>query len=68
MPYRSVSYRINESNAPPCCQPPARTQVLVVAFGVLACARGICFSVLNNRMTMRLRGMLFASIIHRETG
>lgn len=29
--------------------------VLVVVFGVSAALRGYCFSVLNNRMTMRLR-------------
>ncbi|GLC45649.1 hypothetical protein PLESTB_001790300 [Pleodorina starrii] len=40
---------------------------MVTLYGVGAALRGFCFSILNNRMTRRLRTELFASLARRET-
>ncbi|GLI70491.1 hypothetical protein VaNZ11_015397, partial [Volvox africanus] len=40
---------------------------MVMMYGVGAALRGFCFSILNNRMTRRLRTELFASLARRET-
>ncbi|KXZ50368.1 hypothetical protein GPECTOR_16g541 [Gonium pectorale] len=40
---------------------------MVAAYGVAAALRGFCFSILNNRMTRRLRTELFQSLAARET-
>ncbi|GIL74248.1 hypothetical protein Vretimale_1943 [Volvox reticuliferus] len=40
---------------------------MVMMYGVAAALRGLCFSILNNRMTRRLRTELFASLARRET-
>ncbi|KAG2437746.1 hypothetical protein HYH02_011122 [Chlamydomonas schloesseri] len=40
---------------------------MVAAYGISAALRGFCFSILNNRMTRRLRTELFASLANRET-
>jgi len=40
---------------------------MVVAFGITAAIRGYFFSILNNRMTMRLRSQLFEALVRRET-
>ncbi|GFR44975.1 hypothetical protein Agub_g6285, partial [Astrephomene gubernaculifera] len=39
----------------------------VSAYGTAAALRGFCFSILNNRMTRRLRAELFSSLARRET-
>eukprot|EP00201_Polytomella_parva_P022584 CAMPEP_0175045550 /NCGR_PEP_ID=MMETSP0052_2-20121109/4493_1 /TAXON_ID=51329 ORGANISM="Polytomella parva, Strain SAG 63-3" /NCGR_SAMPLE_ID=MMETSP0052_2 /ASSEMBLY_ACC=CAM_ASM_000194 /LENGTH=394 /DNA_ID=CAMNT_0016309109 /DNA_START=588 /DNA_END=1769 /DNA_ORIENTATION=- len=41
--------------------------VLVFMYGSFAAMRGFCFSMLNNRMTRRLRDELFSTLIYRET-
>ncbi|KAG2441527.1 hypothetical protein HXX76_003149 [Chlamydomonas incerta] len=40
---------------------------MVAAYGISAALRGFCFSILNNRMTRRLRTELFSSLAKRET-
>jgi hypothetical protein len=42
------------------------TSVLVVVFGISAALRGYCFSILNNRMTLRLRSELFRTLVQSE--
>jgi len=39
---------------------------LICFYGFMSAARGYCFSILNNRMTMRLRAQLFANLVRRE--
>jgi len=40
---------------------------VVAVFAVTSAARGWCFSILNNRLTMRLRERLFTNLVMRET-
>lgn len=42
-----------------------KSQGLVAGYSISACLRGFCFSLLNIRMTRRLRTQLFAAIIKR---
>ncbi|KAJ9505602.1 hypothetical protein QJQ45_026514 [Haematococcus lacustris] len=41
---------------------------IVLVYGTTSALRGYCFSILNNRMTKRLRSQLFAALVRRETG
>ncbi|KAG1668631.1 hypothetical protein FOA52_002484 [Chlamydomonas sp. UWO 241] len=40
---------------------------IVLVFGLSTAVRGYCFSILNNRLTMRLRQQLFSNLVLRET-
>ncbi|KAF5835364.1 ABC transporter type 1, transmembrane domain-containing protein [Dunaliella salina] len=39
---------------------------IIIVYGITSALRGYCFSIINNRMTMRLRSQLFHSLVMRE--
>jgi hypothetical protein len=40
---------------PNCLKHRCRVQCIILVYGTMSAFRGYCFSILNNRMTMRLR-------------